>query len=65
MYRTTRSLLINGPQVQKFVQEILPIIQTWDQNNRTVINICDQKLERMLKKLVKDRRTVASSITVL
>lgn len=59
MYRTTRSLLINGPQVQKFVQEILPIIQTWDQNNRTVINICDQKLERMLKKLVKDRRAVA------
>ena len=63
IYRTTSSLLINGPQVQRFIQEILPAIQTWAQHIRTVIDMCDQELERMLKKLVKDRRTAASSIT--
>ena len=63
IYRTTSSLLINGPQVKKIIQEILPAIQTWAQDNGTVIDMCDQELERMLKKLVRDRRTAASSIT--
>ena len=63
IYRTANSLLINGPQVKKFIQEIIPEIQTWDQDNGTVIDMCDQELEKMLKKLVRDRRTAASSIT--
>ena len=63
IYRTTSSLLINGPQVKKIIQEILPAIQTWAQDNGTVIDMCDQELERMLKKLVRDRRTAASGIT--
>ena len=26
---TTSTLLINGPQVQRFVREILPVLQSW------------------------------------
>ena len=63
IYRTTSSLLSNRPQVKKFIQEILPAIQTWAQDNGTVIDTCDQELERMLKKLARDRRTAASSVT--
>ena len=63
IYRNTSSLLINGPQVKKFIQEVLPAIQTWAQDNGRVIDMCHQKLERMLKKLVRDSRTAASSIT--
>ena len=62
MYRITSSLLINGLQVQKFIQEILPEIQTWEHNG-TVIDMSDQELERMLKKLVRARRAALSSIT--
>ena len=33
IYRTTSTLLINGPPVQRFLQEILPVLQWWiDQN---------------------------------
>ena len=49
--------------MQKFIQEIIPAIETWAQHNGTVIDMCDQELERILKKLVRDRRTAASSIT--
>ena len=63
MYRITSSLLINGLQVQKFIQEILPEIQTWEHNG-TVIDMSDQELERMLKKLVRARTAALSSITV-
>ena len=63
IYKTTISLLINGSQVQKFILEILPAIQTWTKDNGTVIDICDEELERTLKKLIRDRRTAASSIT--
>ena len=38
-------------------------MQTWAQGNGTVIDMCDQELEKMLKKLVRDRRTTASKIT--
>ena len=29
IYRTTSTLLINRPKVQRFVQEILPVLQSW------------------------------------
>ena len=33
IYRTISTLLISGPQVQRFVREILPVLQSWaDQN---------------------------------
>ena len=45
--RTTSTLLINGPQVQRFVQEILKVIQSWADQNEKEIDICDQHLEKM------------------
>ena len=51
IYRTKSSFLINGPQVQKFIQEILPWIQSWAQVNKTAIHMCYQQLEKMFRKL--------------
>ena len=51
MYRTTSSMVVNGPQVQKFVQETIPVIQSWAQENEEVINMGDKYLEKMLKRL--------------
>ena len=42
IYRTTSTLLINGPQVQRFVQKILPVLQSWADQNKKEIDICDQ-----------------------
>ena len=50
IYRTTSKLLINGLQVQRFVQEILPVLQSWADQNQKEIDICDQHLEKMLRK---------------
>ena len=50
IYRTTSSLLINGPQVQKFIQEILPAIQTWAQHNGTVIRIQQPAVLQQMRK---------------
>ena len=41
IYRTTSTILINGPQVQRFVQEILPVLQSWADENKKEIDICD------------------------
>ena len=35
--------------MQKFIQEILP--QSWAQVNKIAIDMCDQQLEKMLRKL--------------
>ena len=51
IYRTTSTLLINGPQLQKFVQEILPVLQSWADQNEKEIDLCDQHLEKMLRKV--------------
>ena len=42
IYRIKSSFLINGSQVQKFIQEILPWIQSWLQVNKIAIDMCDQ-----------------------
>ena len=49
--------MIKGPQVQELIQEILSAITTCGQHNGIVIDMCDQELERMSKKLVRGRRT--------
>ena len=51
IYRTKSSLLINGPQTQRFILELIPIIQLWTLVNKTVIYISDQKLKKVLGKL--------------
>ena len=58
IYRTKSSFLINGPQVQKFIQEILPWIQSWAQVNKTAIDMCNQQLEKMLRKLDMEQTKV-------
>ena len=50
IYRTTSTLLINGPQVQRFVQEI-PVLQSWADQNEKEIDMCDQHFEKMLRKV--------------
>ena len=61
IYRTTSTLLINGPQVQRFVQEILPVLQSWADQNEKEIDICDQHLEKMLRKVYPGRQMECSN----
>ena len=56
IYRTTSTLLMNGPQVQRFVQEILPVPQSWGDQNKKKIDILDQYLEKMLRKVYPGRQ---------
>ena len=51
IYRTKSSLLINGPQMQKFIREVIPIIQLWELENKTAIDSSDQNLKVVLGKL--------------
>ena len=53
---TTSTLLINGPQIQRFVWEILPVLQSWVDQNEKEIDICDQHLEKMLRKVYSGRQ---------
>ena len=61
IYRTTSTLLINGPQVQRFVREILPVLQSWADQNEKEIDICDQHLEKMLRKVYPGRQMECSN----
>ena len=45
------SLLINGPQTQKFILEVIQITQLWVLENKNAINISYQKLKKTLGKL--------------
>ena len=51
IYRTKSSLLINGPQMQKFISEVMPIVQLWALEDRPAIDVSDQKLKKVLSKL--------------
>ena len=44
IYRTTNTLLINKTKVQRFMQEILPVLQSWIDQNKKEIDICDQNV---------------------
>ena len=46
IYLTKSSFLINGPQTQIFVLEVITIIQLWALEDKTPINISDQKLSK-------------------
>ena len=37
--------------MQKFISEVISIIQSWTLENKTVIDISDQKLKKVLDKL--------------
>ena len=51
IYRTKSSLLINGPQMQKFMLEVIRIVRLWALENNSEIDISDQKLRKVLSKL--------------
>ena len=51
IYQTKSSLLINGPQMQKLILEVMPIVQLWELENKTAIAISDQKLKKVLSEL--------------
>ena len=51
IYKTKSRFLLNRPQVPKFIQEILPGIQLWAQVNKTTTDMCNQQLQKMLRKL--------------
>ena len=50
-YRTKISFLINGPQVRKFLLELLPVVQSWATENTVDININNDKLKNVLSKM--------------
>ena len=58
IYRTKSSLLINGPQMQKFILEVIPIVQLWALENKSAIDISDQKLKKLLSKLKIEQQLV-------
>ena len=45
LYQTKSSSSINGPQIQKFILEVTTIVQLWSLENKTAIDISDQKLK--------------------
>ena len=51
VYRTTTSFLVNGTQVQKFIQKVIPMIQSWAQYNQTAIEVMDKTIEKLLGEL--------------
>ena len=58
IYLTKSSLLINGPQMQKFILEVIPIVQLWALENKSAIDISDQKLKKVLSKLKIEQQLV-------
>ena len=58
IYQTKSSLLINGPQMQKFILEVTPIVQLWGLENKSAIDITDQKLKKVLSKLKTEQHLV-------
>ena len=53
--RKKSRLLINDPQTQKFILEVIPIIQLGAIENKTAINISDQKLKKVFGSRAKSR----------
>ena len=51
IYRTKSSLLINGPQMQKFILEVTSIAQLWGLKNKSAIDISDHKLKKSTLKI--------------
>ena len=51
IFRTKSSFLINGSQVQKFLLELLPVVQSWATEHTVDININDDKLKNVLSKM--------------
>ena len=44
--------------MQKFILEVIPIVQLWAPEDKSTIDICDQKLEKVLSKLKIEQQLV-------
>ena len=51
VFRTISSFLINRPHAQKFLLELLPVVQSWATENTIDINTKDDKLKNVLSKM--------------
>ena len=51
IYRTTSSFLLNGTQVRKFIQKVIPMIQSWAQCNQTAMEVMDKKIQQVLREI--------------
>ena len=51
IYRPKNNFLINGPQIQKVLLELLPVVQSWTTEHTGDININDDKLKNVLSKM--------------
>ena len=58
IYQTKSSLPINGPQMQNFLLDVIPVVQLWALENKSAIDISDQKLKKVLSKLKIEQQLV-------
>ena len=42
--------------MQKFILEVIPIVQLWALENKSAIDISDQKLKKVLRKLKTEQQ---------
>ena len=50
------NLIVNDPQTQNFTLEVTPTIQLWALQNKTTMNLSDQKPTKVLEKLKEEQQ---------
>ena len=56
IYRTTSNFLVNGTQVQKFIQKVISMMQWWVQYNQVATEVIDKKIEQVLRNTASRNR---------
>ena len=50
------NLIVNDPQTQNFTLDVTPTIQLWALQNKTTMNLTDQKPTKVLEKLKEEQQ---------
>lgn len=50
------NLIVNDPQTQNFTLDVTPTIQLWALQNKTTMNLSDQKPAKVLEKLKEEQQ---------
>ena len=50
------NLIVNDPQTQNFTLDVTPTIQLWALQNKTTMNLSDQKPTKVLEKLKEEQQ---------
>lgn len=50
------NLIVNDPQTQNFILDVTPTIQLWALQNKTTMNLTDQKPTKVLEKLKEEQQ---------